>query len=70
MAELDCIVVGWAGLTKWSDRAAYGETAETSFYVKQENRAKGIGRALKKAIIDEEAAASRPSGKIIFKIYS
>ncbi|MCH9008644.1 N-acetyltransferase [candidate division KSB1 bacterium] len=53
VAELDGIVVGWACLTKWSDRAAYSETAETSFYVKQEHRAKGIGRALKKAIIDE-----------------
>lgn len=53
VAELDGIVVGWACLTKWPDRAAYSETAETSFYVKQEHRAKGIGRALKKAIIDE-----------------
>ncbi len=56
VAELDGIVVGWACLTRWSDRAAYRETAETSFYVKQEHRGKGIGRELKKNIIDEEVA--------------
>ena len=53
VAELDDTVVGWACLTKWSDRAAYSETAETSFYVKQECRGEGIGRDLKKTIIDE-----------------
>ncbi len=53
VAELDGIVVGWACLTRWSDRAAYRETAETSFYVKQEHRGKGIGQELKKNIIDE-----------------
>ena len=53
VAELDGDVVGWACLAKWSDRAAYSETAETSFYVEQQHRGKGIGRRLKQAIIDE-----------------
>ena len=53
VAELSGMVVGWACLSQWSERAAYSETAETSFYVKQEHRGKGYGRILKKAIIDE-----------------
>ena len=46
-------VVGWASLTRWSDRRAYDATAETSFYVHSTHRRQGIGRALKRAIIDE-----------------
>jgi phosphinothricin acetyltransferase len=46
-------VVGWASITRWSDRCAYDDTAETSFYVKSDHRGLGIGRRLKAAIIDE-----------------
>jgi L-amino acid N-acyltransferase len=46
-------VVGWASLTSWSDRPAYDETCELSFYVKSEFRNRGIGRKLKQAIIEE-----------------
>ena len=46
-------VVGWSSLTRWSDRKAYDETAETSFYVRAEARGRGIGRQLKQATIDE-----------------
>jgi phosphinothricin acetyltransferase len=53
VAEFDGRVVGWGCLTKWSDRPAYDETAETSFYVKEEHRGKGIGRKLKQATIDK-----------------
>ena len=53
VAELDAHVVGWACLNQWNPRAAYADTAETSFYVKEEHRGKGIGRQLKAAIINE-----------------
>ena len=46
-------VVGWAALTQWSDRSAYDDTAETSFYVHSAHRRQGIGRQLKEAIIQE-----------------
>ena len=53
VAELSGRVVGWACLTPWSDRRAYDETAETSFYVQSDSRGHGIGRQLKLAIIAE-----------------
>jgi phosphinothricin acetyltransferase len=53
VALLNDAVVGWASLTAWSDRQAYAETAETSFYVHSSARGRGIGRQLKEAILAE-----------------
>ena len=53
VAVADDAVVGWASLSAWSDRTAYDGTAETSFYVAESYRNRGIGRKLKQAIIDE-----------------
>ena len=53
VAVVDGAVVGWAAITQWSDRPAYADTAETSFYVHSAHRGRGIGRALKTAIISE-----------------
>ena len=57
VAELESRVLGWASLTEWSDRCAYSNTAELSFYVKEEHQGKGVGRSLLKAIVQgaEEA---------------
>jgi L-amino acid N-acyltransferase len=46
-------VVGWSALSRWSDRRAYDDTAETSCYMKSEFRGGGIGRKLKQATIEE-----------------
>lgn len=53
VAEVDGMVAGWASLTKWSERAAYDGTAETSFYVREASRGQGIGKQLKRSIIEE-----------------
>jgi len=53
VAVLDGRVVGWASLTRWSERHAYDDTAETSFYVYSTHRGRGIGRKLKEAIIEQ-----------------
>ncbi len=52
-AEQDNLIVGWASLSRWSDRCAYSDTAETSLYVKEEYQGKGIGRKLIEAIVQE-----------------
>jgi len=53
VAVVDGKVAGWASLSSWSDRCAYADTAETSFYVHSTHRGRGIGRKLKDAIIEE-----------------
>ena len=53
VAVINDQVIGWASMTLWSDRPAYADTAETSFYVRSSDRGRGIGRKLKEAIIDE-----------------
>jgi L-amino acid N-acyltransferase len=46
-------VMGWASLSRWSDRCAYSETAEASLYINVKDRNKGLGRELLSAILDE-----------------
>ena len=53
VAEQNGVMVGWASLSKWSDRCAYSDTAEISLYIKEEHQGKGIGRRLIEAIIKE-----------------
>lgn len=53
VAEVDGAVVGWSCLSPWKERPAYADTAETSFYVSEAFRGRGIGRRLKESIIDE-----------------
>lgn len=51
VADVGGKVVGWAAITAWSDRPAYNETGETSFYVAEAFRSQAIGRALKSHLI-------------------
>jgi phosphinothricin acetyltransferase len=53
VAELNGQVVGWTALSVFSDRRAYDVTAETAFYVHESFRGQGIGRGLKRRIIEE-----------------
>ena len=53
VVEENGIVVGWAALSKWSDRCAYSDTAEISLYVREKYQNLGIGKKLLKEIIKE-----------------
>jgi L-amino acid N-acyltransferase YncA/GrpB-like predicted nucleotidyltransferase (UPF0157 family) len=53
VAILDGKVVGWISLSKWSDRSAYNDTGETSFYVKSEYRGQKMGTTLLQMMIKE-----------------
>lgn len=51
VAEVDGVVAGFASMTRWSDRAAYDDTAEISIYILPHYHNQGIGRKLMEAII-------------------
>jgi L-amino acid N-acyltransferase len=53
VAEANGTVMGWASLTAWSDRTAYDDTAETSFYVRSTHRGRGLGRKLQEALLEQ-----------------
>ena len=53
VAEDDNHIIGWASLSRWSDRLAYADTAEISLYVRKDQRWRGVGRRLMTAILDE-----------------
>ena len=57
VAVSDNQVIGWASLSKWSDRCAYSDTAEISVYVKDGYREQGTGGQLIEKIVQagEEA---------------
>lgn len=53
VAEIEGVVVGWASLTRWSDRSAYDSTAESSVYVHPSYRKQGIGKTLMEVLVLE-----------------
>lgn len=57
VAEESGMIVGWAALSKWSDRCAYSDAAEISLYVKEGYQGKGVGRKLMKTVLDKGGKA-------------
>lgn len=54
--EAEGRVLGWASLSRWSDRKAYDESAENSVYVAASARGQGLGRKLLEALLKEARA--------------
>jgi len=50
-------VVGWASLSRWSDRPGYRRTGEVSIYVRSDARGRGVGRALIEQLVASGAQA-------------
>ena len=53
IAEENRNIVGWAALSKWSNKDAYSNTAEISVYVKDSFKKKGVGKKLIQEILKE-----------------
>ena len=53
VAEKNEEVLGWASLSKWSEKEGYKYTVKNSVYVDSENRNKGIGKKLLEKIISK-----------------
>ncbi len=53
VGEINNSVIGWASLTRWSDRCAYDGTAEVSVYVHKDHRGKGVGKRLLEILVHE-----------------
>jgi L-amino acid N-acyltransferase len=59
-------VLGWASLGPWSDRPAYKPAVETSVYVEEKSRGRGVGKALLAALL--EAARARGHHAVLARI--
>jgi L-amino acid N-acyltransferase YncA len=46
VAEVDGKVIGFASLSRWSERCAYDGTAEVSVYIEHNHRGKGVGKKM------------------------
>jgi L-amino acid N-acyltransferase YncA len=55
--EADGLTVGWVALTAYSARRVYSGVAWESVYVAEDQRGKGIGRALLRALLPVSEAA-------------
>jgi L-amino acid N-acyltransferase YncA len=60
-------VLGWAGLTRYSERPCYAGVADFSIYLDAPARGAGVGSALLQALIDE--AAGRGYWKLLSRIF-
>lgn len=52
VAELDGVIVGWASLSRFRERAAYDATVENAVYVRHDLHRRGIGKALLADLIE------------------
>ena len=57
VAVSDGIVLGWAALSPVSSRPVYAGVAESSVYIAEAARGKGIGLALMQRLVEESEAA-------------
>ncbi len=52
VAEDDDVVIGWAAVSKWSERPAYAKTVIASEYITIHQRSQGVGKKLLLALLE------------------
>ena len=52
VAAKDGVAIGWASTSRFTERAAYDTTIETSIYLAPDATGRGLGRALYEALFD------------------
>jgi L-amino acid N-acyltransferase YncA len=57
VGRVDGEIVGWAALSRFSDRQCYRGVAEDSVYVRDGHHGQGVGRALLSALVSRAEAA-------------
>lgn len=57
VAEVEGKVVGFASVSQWSDRPAYGRTVIASEYIRPHYHGRGLGKGLLLALLDAAYAA-------------
>jgi L-amino acid N-acyltransferase YncA len=57
VGRVDDEIVGWAALSRVSDRQCYSGVAEDSVYVRNGHHGQGVGRALLSALVSRAEAA-------------
>jgi phosphinothricin acetyltransferase len=67
VAVEDGIVIGWAGLSRYRERACYEGIGEFSIYLDRAARGRGVGRALLTALID--AARQHGYWKLVSRVF-
>ena len=63
----DAGILGWAGLSRYRERACYAGVVDFSIYLDPAARGRGTGRALLAALID--AATTRGYWKLLSRIF-
>ncbi|MER9191611.1 GNAT family N-acetyltransferase [Mesorhizobium australicum] len=54
--EIDRTVIGWCSLSKFSVRTQYADVAETSRYIDENHRGRGIGKLMHAKLIETAAS--------------
>ncbi len=67
VAEADDILLGWAGITPYRDRACYRGIGEFSIYIERHARRRGVGKTLLARLIAE--ARERSYWKLVSRIF-
>lgn len=59
--DAEGVVIGWASLSRWSDRPAYDTTVEVSIYIDERSTGRGLGRRFAEELLGRARALGHHS---------